>query len=131
GLVAALAFAFIPRVFYHSHLDCFDMPVLAMWLFTTHAYWKSLERATWPRVLWTGCLYGLPLDTKHDSWLLPLALVLHSLVAHGGDLLRAWSKRRLGIPPALFSMALLGPLVFYALWPWIWNDTFDRLREYV
>jgi hypothetical protein len=28
-------------------------------------------------------------------------------------------------------MALLGPLVFYALWPWIWHDTAARLREYV
>jgi hypothetical protein len=28
GLVAAVLLAMMPRVFYHSHLDCFDMPVL-------------------------------------------------------------------------------------------------------
>jgi hypothetical protein len=28
-------------------------------------------------------------------------------------------------------MALLSPLVFYALWPWIWFDTVPRLAEYV
>jgi hypothetical protein len=28
-------------------------------------------------------------------------------------------------------MLLLGPLVFYALWPWLWHDTIARLREYV
>ena len=27
-------------------------------------------------------------------------------------------------------MATIGPLVFYALWPWMWNDTFPRLQEY-
>jgi 4-amino-4-deoxy-L-arabinose transferase-like glycosyltransferase len=131
GLVAALGFAFIPRIFYHSHLDCFDMPVLAMWLFTTYAYWRALERPTWGRVLLTGVLYGLLLDTKHNSWLLPFALVAHWLLAHGGELWRSWSKRRLGIPPALFAMALIGPLVFYALWPWIWSNTIPRLAEYV
>ena len=28
-------------------------------------------------------------------------------------------------------MLLLGPLVFYALWPWLWHDTAARLGEYV
>jgi hypothetical protein len=28
-------------------------------------------------------------------------------------------------------MLLLGPLVFYALWPWLWHDTVARLRAYV
>jgi hypothetical protein len=27
-------------------------------------------------------------------------------------------------------MAVIGPLVFYALWPWIWHDTLARLKEY-
>jgi 4-amino-4-deoxy-L-arabinose transferase-like glycosyltransferase len=131
AIVAALLFAFMPRVFYHSHLDCFDMPVLAMWLFTTHAYWKTLQRPSLLGALWCGVLYGLLLDTKHNSWLLPFALVAHWCLAHGGQLLNAWSRRKLGIPPALFAMALIGPLVFYALWPWIWSDTLPRLVEYV
>ena len=28
-------------------------------------------------------------------------------------------------------MATVGPLVFYTLWPWIWNDTIPRLQEYL
>src|SRR5258705_452230 len=32
GLVAALSFAFMPRVFFHAHLACFDLPVCALWL---------------------------------------------------------------------------------------------------
>ena len=30
GLFAALAFAPLPRVFYHAHLDCFDVPIMLM-----------------------------------------------------------------------------------------------------
>jgi hypothetical protein len=28
-------------------------------------------------------------------------------------------------------MLLLGPLVTFALWPWLWHDTLPRVREYV
>src|ERR1019366_3397122 len=35
------------------------------------------------------------------------------------------------IPASLLAMATVGPLVFYALWPWIWNDTLPRLQEYL
>src|SRR3954469_6322386 len=34
GVVGALSLALMPRIFYHSHLACFDMPVTAMLLLT-------------------------------------------------------------------------------------------------
>jgi hypothetical protein len=40
----------------------------------------------------------------------------------------AWWRR---LPLAWLSVGLLGPLVFFALWPWLWHDTVARLREYV
>src|SRR5262245_6043043 len=83
GVAGALGLAMIPSIFYHSHLDCFDMPVAAMWLFTTYAYWRSLEPGKLRWVLATGILYGLLLDTKHNSWLLPPALIAHFVIAQG------------------------------------------------
>ncbi|MBI5500500.1 MAG: glycosyltransferase family 39 protein [Deltaproteobacteria bacterium] len=35
------------------------------------------------------------------------------------------------IPTAFLWMALLGPLMLYALWPWMWFDTLDHFRGYV
>jgi 4-amino-4-deoxy-L-arabinose transferase-like glycosyltransferase len=134
GLVAALSFAFMPHVFFHAHLACFDMPVAAMWLVTSYVYVRSLET---PRLGWVvaaGVVYGLLLDTKHNSWIFPFAVLLHFALTQGGPLLRdvrggaAFWRR---VPLAWPSMLLLGPLVFYALWPWLWHDTVARLREYV
>src|SRR4029077_3714988 len=31
GLVAAALLALMPRVFFHAHLACFDVPIMAMW----------------------------------------------------------------------------------------------------
>ena len=43
--------------------------------------------------------------------------------------LRTGAARWRRIPTAWASMLLLGPLLFYALWPWLWHDTIGRLRE--
>ncbi len=130
GLVAAVLFAMTPRVFYHSHLACFDLPVVSMWLITTYAYWRSLERGGWAWPIATGILYGLFLDTKHNSWLLPFALIAHLVITRGGRLWRDLRAGRIPVPSALFAMATIGPAVFYMGWPWIWHDTGKRLAAY-
>ena len=131
GLVAALLFAFLPQPFYHAHLAAFDMPVAAVWLVTTYAYWRSLVRGgvAWP--IATGVLYGLLLDTKHNSWLLPGALVGHLVLIRGTALLSEIRRGRVPVPTALVSMLVIGPLVLYALWPWLWFDTGQRLAGWV
>ena len=131
GVVAALLLAMMPRVFYHSHLDCFDMPVLTMWLVTTYAYWRSVTSRSLAWALVAGLLYGLLLDTKHNGWLLPPALVLHFVLTRGRGLGREVLRGRVRVPLGLVCMATLGPLVFYAGWPWIWHDTASRLVAYV
>lgn len=131
GLVAALLLAMQPAIFYHSHLACFDMAVLTMLLVTTYAYARSLEGSFGWAIL-TGILYGLELDTKHNAWLLPPALVVHFLVTRGPRTLRReFFVGRTRIPLGLVAMATLGPIVFYVCWPWIWFDTGKRLAEYV
>lgn len=131
ALVGALSFALMPQVFYHAHLDCFDMPVTAMGVFTTYAYWRALQTRRWSWAIWTAVLYGLMLNSKHNAWLLPFALVGHQLWSHGGELWRGLRAGKPRIPAVLVLMATLGPLVFYATWPWIWHDTIDRFRDYV
>lgn len=131
GLIAALSFALMPPVFYHAHLDCFDMPVTAMGVFTTYAYWRALQTRRWSWAFGTAVLYGLMLNSKHNAWLLPFALVGHLLWSHGGELWRGLRAGKPRLPVVLVLMATLGPLVFYATWPWIWHDTVQRFREYV
>ncbi len=134
GLVAALSFAFMPHVFFHAHLACFDMPVCALWLLTSYAYSRSLATRGRGSAVAVGVLFGLLLDTKHNSWIFPFALVLHFALTEGLPLLRdarsgaAWWRL---LPLSWLAMLVLGPAVFYALWPWIWHDTVARLREYV
>jgi len=132
GLVAALFLGMQPAIFYHSHLACFDVAVMSMWLVTTYAYFRSIESKSVFWAVLTGLLYGLELNTKHNAWLLPPALIVHFVITRGTrGLLRDLATGRTRLPLALGAMAILGPVVFYATWPWLWFDTGRRLVEYV
>jgi hypothetical protein len=136
GLGAAVFFAAMPRVFFQAHLACFDVPIVTLWTATAYAYWKAQrsDRRFWP--IATGVLFGLALDTKHNAWFLPFALGAHAvatqLVARLFDTRDEGAARRqlVRAARALGAMAIAGPLVFYALWPWIWHDTVARLGDY-
>lgn len=128
ALVAALSFAWMPRVFYHSHLACFDMPMVSIWLITSYAYFRSLHASGWRWILATALLYGLALNTKLNAWFLPVPFVVHWLVR---GWLRWGEAGRFRFPLALPAMLCIGPVIWYLGWPWIWHHTSERLAQYV
>jgi 4-amino-4-deoxy-L-arabinose transferase-like glycosyltransferase len=131
GIVAALSFALMPAVFFHSHLSCFDSPIAAMWLFTAYAYFRSLHSTGYGWPIASALLYGLCLNTKFNAGFLPAALVVHA----GAFIASRWNVerglRRFRPLLVLMLMGLVGPLIFYATWPWIWHQTSARLLEYL
>ncbi|MGB0679461.1 MAG: ArnT family glycosyltransferase [Polyangiales bacterium] len=138
GLVAALSFALVPRVFYHSHLNCFDVPITLLLLWCAYCYWRSLKERRY--VVWLGVAFGCALSSKHNSWILPGIFTIHHLW-------RAWWRRCHRRPTAddaaprpsrtdlrpwwLLSMLTLGPLIFVLTWPWLWFEPWEHLRWYV
>jgi 4-amino-4-deoxy-L-arabinose transferase-like glycosyltransferase len=131
GVVAGISFIAMPRVFHHAHLACFDMPVVAMILLTAYAYSMAVSTRRWPWIVAVGFCYGLALDTKHNAWTLPAVLSLHCLVTERANLWRGSATQRLRSLLPILSMLTIGPLVLFALWPWLWFDTLDRLRYWV
>ncbi|MCC6213757.1 MAG: glycosyltransferase family 39 protein [Polyangiaceae bacterium] len=131
AVCAAISLGFMPRVFYHAHLDCFDVPVASMWLLTTWAYWRSLNGGGLRWAVASGVCYGLFLATKHNAWLFPGVVVAHVLVHRWRSLARGMTTGRLAVPAALPAMLVLGPIVLWLLWPWLWFDTGARLAGWV
>ena len=132
GVGAALALALMPRVFYHAHLACFDVPIMAMWTACIYSYWRAEAKGGLGAAVLAGVMYGLTLETKHNAWMLPAVFVPHALLVHGRAISRHASRTgRIPIPASLVMMVAIGPAVFVALWPWLWNDTLPRVQEYV
>jgi hypothetical protein len=128
GLVAAALLGLMPRVFFHSHLACFDVPIMTMWLLCVYVHWRAQEEGGVPWALAAGVVFGLALATKHNAWMLPAVVVPHALFVHRVALLGELKAGRLSVPASLVSMAVIGPIVFYALWPYVWNDTIPRVE---
>lgn len=138
GVVAAVSLALMPHVFFHAHLACFDVPIMAMWTVCLYVYWRAVTpvpgRRTFARIAWplaAGVVYGLTLETKHNAWVLPAVVLPHAFFVHRRPVLRGVAVGRLPVPLTLISMAVLGPLVFVACWPWMWKDTVPRVQEYL
>jgi hypothetical protein len=126
GLVGAVLALAMPRIFFHAELGCFDAPMATTWLLCIYCWWRSLENRRW--AVATGAAFGLALATKHNAFFLPLPMLAHYLWV------RRDALRQLRFPPlpaAFVWMALLGPAIEIAHWPWLWFHTGDRLREYL
>jgi len=107
------------------------VPITAMWTLCVYCHWRAQERRTIGWAIAAGIAFGLALATKHNAWVLPAALVPHALFVHRRAIVHGLTVGRLSIPTSLVSMAILGPLVFYALWPYLWHDTLARVQWYV
>ncbi|HSY21873.1 MAG TPA: glycosyltransferase family 39 protein [Polyangiaceae bacterium] len=128
GLVAGVSLALMPHVFFHAHLACFDVPIMAMWVLCIYVHWRAQERGGLAWAIACGIVFGLTLETKHNAWVLPLVFVPHAFFVHRHAFWRELKAGRLTIPSSLVSMAILGPIVFIALWPYLWNDTVARIE---
>ncbi len=115
-----------PHYFFHAQIACFDAPIATMAFAVGFAYWKSLRDPRWG--IAAGVLFGVALGVKHNAWLMPFFLVAHFLWMRRGDL----RARRLPRPPLAFvAMLVLGPIIFFLHWPWLWNAPVARTRAYV
>ncbi len=131
GFVAAVLLATMPQLFYNAHLACFDAPIMAMWLLAVYIYYRSVQEGGLGWAIAFGIVYGLTLDTKHNAWILPLVFIPHAFWVQRFAIAKNLKLGRLVIPTNLVTMAVLGPLVLYALWPWLWSDTITRIQEWV
>ncbi len=82
GLVGALLFLFMPRVFFHARIAGLDGPITATILLAVASYWKALHRARWLPV--AGVCLGAAVATKLNALFLPLLFAAHY----------AWASRR-------------------------------------
>jgi 4-amino-4-deoxy-L-arabinose transferase-like glycosyltransferase len=130
AILCALIWLSLPRTFWHMHLACFDIPVCAAHVGLVYAYHR--HRRTWRGALVVGVVFGLAAATKHNVLVVPALFVLHWAVMEARGL--RISREGVRIPPlplAFFAMAVVGPLVFVAHWPYLWPDVVDRVAWYL
>ncbi len=121
GLLAVASLLAMPRFFFHAHLAALDIPAAACVVLLTALFWFARER----RSLWWSLLFaigwGVGLGFKVNVAFVMPALAIWMLLC--------WRRWHLFWRLAIAS--LLGPPLFVALWPWLYNSTADRLYDYI
>ncbi|MEW4569189.1 glycosyltransferase family 39 protein [Tautonia sp. JC769] len=122
GIVAGLSLILMPRVFAHAHFATLDTILALCWTLALLAAARAIEG---PRPVLglaiAGAVWGLALLTKIHAWLLPPLVLGYALVR---------LPMRKAIPGGLL-WGLVGLLVFVLGWPWLWNDSLDRLARFL
>ncbi|MCX7957959.1 MAG: glycosyltransferase family 39 protein [Deltaproteobacteria bacterium] len=128
---SSLLLLFMPRFFFHSHVETLDAAVASTYFFSFAAYMSSRKSLKWS--ILAGLIFGIALSTKLNAPFFYAAILAYWGVKNI-DEFRYIKERGLKLPRvelSLITMPLLGLFVFYAMWPWIWNDTLKRLNEYM
>ncbi len=125
GIVAAVSLVLMPRVFAHAHLASLEtfMNLTYSAAILAVAHWWRVEsdkrQLRWVIPTLTGVLFGLALLTKMQAILIPPAVGVWAL----------WHWRTRAIKP-LAIFGLVGLIVFFVGWPWLWLDPLHNFREY-
>jgi 4-amino-4-deoxy-L-arabinose transferase-like glycosyltransferase len=127
GIAAALALLSMPRFFFHAHLAALDVPAAVAFFALTTLFWHTRERRHIAWDLLLALAWGAGLATKINAAFVMPTLGLWVLAAWRmpGGVAFGRMVRRLAV------MTLLGPLVFVALWPWLYHDTVARIDAYI
>ncbi len=123
GLIAAISMVLMPRLFAHGHIASLET-FIGLFYVATVLYvadrWTRGDRPSWSAVSLSGILLGLALLTKIQAILLPIPIALWAL----------WHWRlRAVLPIILFG--LIGVIVFFISWPWLWLDPVAHISEYL
>lgn len=139
GLLAGIGLLALPRVFFHAQLHAFDIPIAVASLAVVLAYRRALVDWRWGLAL--GPILGMAIVIKHNALFIPFVLVAHYLICRlaAGRAPSSGTTDAKGVLAALgrlaplpfWSMLVLAPLTAWALWPWMWHDTANRLEAYL
>ncbi len=133
GGIAVLCLLGLPRFFLHARVATLDVPVTGMYL-AVAALALAAERS-WKSAIAVGPVFGLAAATKLNAPFFVVPYLIYAVLVRGGA-----AKAALGpgrglrlpvVPAGFFSMAVLGPLTFFLVWPWMWFDTVERVTNYV
>ena len=122
GLAASFALLTMPRFFFHQHLAALDVPVSVMIFAVGFVFWQTKDRQGWKWTLLLGVVWGLALSTKINALFIPAILLpLWTLFLH---------RRRYLFNRLLYAGAI-GVFVSAVLWPWIYYDPINRIKDFL
>ncbi len=123
AVAAAICLMLMPRVLGHARIAAQETGTTLAWLaaiLPLASWWCSEKAPTNGQSFLSGLLWGILLLTKVQGLLLPPLVLVWAL----------WQFRARAIRP-LAIWSLVGGVVFFAGWPWLWIDPAHNIFAYL
>src|SRR5919107_708377 len=117
----ALTMPLIPALFGFARLGQLDGAVASMYLLAALALYRMLVRGGLGPTVLAGVVLGLAFATKLNVFPLVPAALLWAVVYR-------WDWRTFA---RLFASFVIGVVVFFGIWPWLWRDPVGRTWEFL
>ncbi|MGI6393737.1 MAG: ArnT family glycosyltransferase [bacterium] len=135
ALISPLMFFLMPHIFFHSHLACFDIPILFFWSGMFILYAIHLRRRDTLSAAATAVFLGMAMASKHNVFFIPVLLLLSWLCFYlifyrkenSDKTVKGFFK---AIPKVYYFFVIVTLPVYFLSWPWIWYETVPRFIEY-
>jgi 4-amino-4-deoxy-L-arabinose transferase-like glycosyltransferase len=122
AIASGMALVLMPRVFAHAHFATLDTVLALCWTLAILSASRAIEsRRPVLGLSLAGIAWGLTLLTKIHGWLLPPLVIGYALVS--------LPTRKAVVGSILWGV--VGSVVFVLGWPWLWNDSIDRLARFL
>ncbi|MCX7944972.1 MAG: glycosyltransferase family 39 protein [Deltaproteobacteria bacterium] len=131
AISSSLLLLFMPSFFFHSHVETLDAAVASTYFFSFSAYLASRRSIKWSILV--GIIFGLALSTKHNAPFFYAAILSYWGIKNIDEFkyIKGHGLKLPKLELSLITMPIIGLLIFYLMWPWIWDDTLKRLNEYM
>ncbi|HSW60459.1 MAG TPA: glycosyltransferase family 39 protein [bacterium] len=135
AVVSPVMFFLMPHIFFHSHLACFDMPILFFWSGTFILYAVNIKTRSKSSGILTAVFFGLAMAAKHNVFFIPPLLFAGWLALYLINYKKQTEFKGLkgffrAVPNVYYYFAAVSLPVYFISWPWIWFDTVNRFIEY-
>ena len=135
AVASPLLFFTMPHIFFHSHLACFDMPILFFWSSTFILYIICLKTKKTSVHAVTAVFFAFAMATKHNVLFIPIVLFVSWLFFYIFSYRKEADKSGLAgffraIPKVFWFMAVISLPLYFLIWPRMWFNTADRLMTY-
>lgn len=120
GIISSLSLALYPLFFSESHFNTEkDIPETAFWSLFIYSIWNGFTKKSWKWILASGVFFGLALGTKLNIMFSVLVFGPWLVIYLGKKILDKQNLRLIMFGALAF---LIGLLIFYGTWPYIWQD---------
>ncbi len=120
GAISAISLAAYPLFWSESHFNTEkDVPETVFWAFFLFSVWNGVIKKSWKWLLTSGIFFGLALGTKFNIFFSIFVFLPWIIVYLRG---KVFKKEYLKLVPLAVLAFILGMIIFYASWPFVWQD---------